>query len=61
MAYYRVEKTYTYTETVYIEAENAFLAEDISVHEEGCINYDDTWHESNAIEITKEEYESEVE
>ena len=60
MPYYLVTKTMQYTEEVYIEASTMKEACDLSGLEEGSRNWDDSWYDSTATEITEEEYKEEV-
>ena len=60
MPYYKVDKVFKYTETVYIEAENPEQAKDNAGAVEGEHNNDDTWYDAIALEITEREYNSEA-
>lgn len=60
MPYFKIDKVMQYTETVYIEADSLGEAEDKSGQEEGQVNNDDIWYDSNGYEISEEEYLTET-
>lgn len=60
MPFYKVTKTFKYTETVYMESETKQQAEDDSGENEGSINYDDQLYDSCAKEITEDEFKEET-
>lgn len=56
MPYYKVTKTYQYTETIYVEADSKREAEEMSGSETGYQNHDDTWFDSDAVEIDSDSF-----
>lgn len=57
MPFYKVIKTMQYEEEIYVEADSKKEAEDMSGLEVG-VESDPAWYDSEATEITEEEFDN---
>jgi hypothetical protein len=51
MKIYTIKKIFTYSETVKVEAENESEAKDKSGHVDGDRNEDDTWYDTEVVNV----------
>lgn len=59
MAFFKVDKVFTYTETVYVESDDKAEATMIASDLDGRVNGDDSWFDTRISEVSSDEFESE--